>query len=119
MDTHARSVATDSGGPPPGDAVELNEGRRRPLTADGAAFLESLRARRQMDPVYGTHTFNPDETSEERDERIQRQLAGLRRFEELSAQMTEEEQQVWSDVFESLARSRRGHDSVDEQSRAS
>jgi hypothetical protein len=89
-----------------------------PAQSSGA-FLESLRARRQMDQQYGTHTFNPDETSAERDERIQRQLAGLRKFEELSAQMTDEEQQIWSDAFESVAQSRHGLNSVEEQSRAS
>ena len=114
METQARSSETGAG-----RAAGSVDRLRGPLTADGTAFLESLRARRQLDHLSGTHTFSPDETAEQRDERITRQLAGLRRLEEMSAQMTEEEQQIWADTFESIAQSRRKHDSVNEESHAS
>jgi hypothetical protein len=119
MTTPAQSSEAGTDGTSAGGAVEPAERQRGPVTADGASFLESLRARRQMDPLYGTHTFNPDETPDEQAARIERQLAGLRQLEELSAQMTEDEQQDWSDAFESIAHSRREHDVTDAESRAS
>lgn len=95
METQAGSPEVGAGGASQGDAVDQ---RRGPVTADGAAFLESLRARREVSQLYGIHTFIPDETPDERDARIKRQVAGLEQLEEMSAQMTDEESRIMDEI---------------------
>ena len=109
METQARSsevepIADESPKPtyPP-------PGKRGPTTAAGARFLEELRARRQLDHLYGTRTINPDETPEERTERIAWQREGLRRLIEASGQMSDDDHRQWQEIMDSVAASHRDH----------
>jgi hypothetical protein len=106
METQARSSKAD---PVPAESSVPTyppPGRRGPTTAAGAAFLEELRARRQLDHLYGTHTINPEETLQERDERIKRTLEGLRTLEEYATSLGAEELTLLDEVFDATASSR-------------
>src|SRR4051812_16469388 len=80
METRADKVAQDEGTAPVAAPVRGSVRRTPqggPTTADGARYLEDLRARRRAEPEGGLRIFNPDETPEERDERISRARAWL------------------------------------------
>jgi len=104
METQASSSESGSDSASASDRGDLGDARRGPLTPDGAAFLESLRARRRQDGLRGTHTFSLDETPDERDARIKRQVAGLKQFEEMAAQMSEEEGRIMDEIVQRIDR---------------
>jgi hypothetical protein len=73
------------------------------MTAEGARYLEMLRAARAA-PEGGVRHFNPDETPEEADERIRRARAWLASLDECDEGDGTDEEALWDEVMEALKR---------------
>jgi len=109
MGARTDDMAQDSGTALPGRPA--NGASRRtptggPTTADGARYLEELRAQWRARQKDGPRIFNPDETTEERDERVREALAGLAALAAGSDGGSDEPPEIWDEVMESIKRPR-------------
>jgi hypothetical protein len=109
MDTRAEQTdpaeqASPPGAPDNGAARRVN--RARPITSLAARYLEDLRARRRVEPQGGLRIFNPDETPEERDQRIREALAGLDSLLAATDEEAEEQRETWEALKAALHQGR-------------
>ena len=109
MEARTDRLAEDGGTAPPEDPANGTVRRTPtggPTTADGARYLEELRAQWRARPKDGPRLFNPDETPEEREERIRETLVGLELLQERAEKATGDDRITWERVMTSVAQSR-------------
>jgi hypothetical protein len=69
-------------------------------------YLDDLRALRRQQPPGGLRIFNPDETSEERDERIRLARTWLASLDDITEEDGDEEGDLWESVLKAVQRPR-------------
>jgi hypothetical protein len=109
MEARADDVTPDASTTPSG--AHVNGTVRRtptggPTTDDGARYLEELRTQWRARSKDGPRIFNPDETPEERDERIREALAGLAALAECDDDASDEAPEIWDEVMQAVERPR-------------